>query len=342
VQQLQEELCFLIGAITGSSRVSFVLVDHEAQIIKVLASSLGAPRTYDIKYDVPMLTPERPVVLLPSFRKFPSIANHPIHELVPNLHSVAAYLLHHTSASKSMVAAWNPAQTFFKNDQSIAVVERLITLCKMLIPEMNEQGNVMPNLMQSTLTQIGLREETNIFNTEPISKFLFDTLIPKQRLLARNGVSYLALRQWRKAIKSYQIKALEALKSDVTPHCVDQIADEMATAVTKVYGKLFTEIVPIPGGSSGRERSLSVLLAEALALRLKLPCNPVLKSGAVAKGSSHPKKSAILQPYKLSGDVSGNVLIVDDVATSGRHIELATMAIKAQANYVTAVTWIAD
>jgi hypoxanthine phosphoribosyltransferase len=49
-----------------------------------------------------------------------------------------------------------------------------------------------------------------------------------------------------------------------------------------------------------------------------------------------------LKPYGLREEVTGNVLIIDDVSTSGKHVELATNALKPFCKYSTAVVWVAD
>ena len=180
------------------------------------------------------------------------------------------------------------------------------------------------------------------FNKEPLSLFLFETLIRKRRLLARNGASYIALRQWRKPIKAHQIDALQAIKTDKSPAIVETIAEEIAQQIEKIYGKLFTHVVPIPGGSSGREASLSAAVAEIVAKKLGITLKNILRQPAVNQGKSHPKKSVTLQPYTTTEELSGNILVLDDVASSGRHIELAMQAIKKHSNYCTAVVWVAD
>lgn len=342
MQQLKEEVCLLIGAITGSSRVSFVRINHEISKVEILASSLGLPRAYDMRFAFTPISPERPSILLPSFKKFPYIIGHPIFDIIPNLHSLAAYLVHDKPQRRTMLIAWNPAAGFFKNDDSITIVERLINVSKEIFSEDHPSKEYLSAMIQKDVSTEGFAETTIVLNSEPLSKFLFETLISRKRLLARNGASYLALRQWRKSIKPYQLKALQALKSDEAPSSIETIASELVRQIETVYGKLFNAVVPIPGGSSGRKKSFSVLIAERVAKGLKIPCRDILISTSVAKGSSHPKKSIGLRPYKLSEPLNGNVLIVDDVASSGKHIELATNAIKESANYCTAVVWIAD
>ncbi len=342
MQQLKEEVCLLIGAITGSSRVSFVRINYEINKVEILASSLGLPRMYDMRFAFTPISPERPSILLPSFKKFPYIIGHPIFDIIPNLNSMAAYLVHDTPKHRTMLIAWNPSAGFFKNDNSITIVERLINVSKEIFSDKHPSKEHLNEMISNDVSKNGFAETALVLNSEPLSKFLFETLISRKRLLARNGASYLALRQWRKSIKPYQLKALQAIKSDDAPISIEAIAVEMVRQIESVYGKLFNTLVPVPGGSSGRKKSFSVLIAERVAHGLKIPCRDILIPATVAKGASHPKKSVILQPYKLSEQLDGNVLIVDDVASSGKHIELATNAIKDTANYCTAVVWIAD
>jgi hypothetical protein len=342
LQLLYDEICLLIGAVTGSPRVSYVVVDRDTNTVEVVASSLGKPRSYDISFELKVFSSHRHSILLPNFRKFPDFLKHPIFQIIPNLHSFAAYLLEEDSQRSEMLIAWNPAPEFFKNDHLISVVERIVEVCKGLKEKSTIHEVQYPDLMEEGATVRAFEEVAQVTNAEPLSKFLFETLIVKKRLLARNGVSFLALRQWRKPIKEYQIKALQALKSAENFESVETIADEIAANVSTVFGKLFSCVVPIPGGSSGKEKSLSVQIATKVAERLNIPMHDVLVATPVALGKSHPKKSVALQPYGLKSDISGYVLIVDDVASSGRHIELATLALRAICDYCTAVVWIAE
>jgi predicted amidophosphoribosyltransferase len=190
--------------------------------------------------------------------------------------------------------------------------------------------------------QAGFSETARAFGNEPAARFLFDTLIEKQRLLARNGCAYLALRTWRKPIKPYQVDALAALKSAPSPAIVERIAEELSNAVTRVYGKAFDTVIPIPPGSSDSSEGLSTLIARQVSKRLNLDCAEVLLPQAVRKGRSHPKKGIELLPYEVKGKVKGNVLILDDVATSGKHMEMASLAIRPLTNYATGIVWLAD
>ena len=85
---------------------------------------------------------------------------------------------------------------------------------------------------------------------------------------------------------------------------------------------------------------MSVLLAEAIAEKLGAAFCNVIAADVVKKGASSPKKSAALPPFKFSGALLGPVLVVDDVATSGRHMELAQMALRVYGVPVLGMVWI--
>ena len=342
MKQLHEELCILVGAITASPRVMLIRSDKLTGISKILATTLGEKMTVDTSGYPPILTKNNPVLHLASLKEDPDLIRNPITKLVPNAKSIAAYLIEETEKHRWIIAAWNPAITFFENDVALGLVERIARLCQRVFDQGFTKQEDAIEFVQNATTQTILSEDATKFQAEPISKFLFDTLIVKQRLLGRNGAAYLALRQWRKPIKPYQLKAIEAIKAFHEHICLEDVASEIATAVQKIYGHLFTVIVPIPGGSSGREKSFSVALAETVAKKMNIPCKDILIGQPVAKGASHPKKSATLKPYTLREKVSGYVLVIDDVATSGRHIELAVQALKPNSDFCAAVAWISD
>ncbi len=342
MNQLHEELCILVGAITGSPRVMLVRVDKTIATAKIFATTLGEKVIVDLTGRQPILTNDNPVIFMPVLKNSHDLLTSPITLLVPNAKSLAGYLIEETDLYRWVVLAWNASPSFFEDDNALALVERIVRLCKKVVEKKFTKQEDAIRFVQKATEQTILKEEVYKFQTEPISKFLFDTLVPKHRLLGRNGAAYLAVRQWRKSIKPYQLKAVEAIKATDEHISLDNIAAEMAAAVQKIYGNLFTVVVPIPGGSSGRQKSFSVALAEAVADKMKIPCKDILIGQPVAKGASHPKKSASLKPYTLREKISGYILVVDDVATSGRHIELAIDALKPGSDFCAAVAWISD
>lgn len=173
------------------------------------------------------------------------------------------------------------------------------------------------------------------------SKFLLDTLVNKQKLHHRNHVSFVSVRSWRQPIKEYQISALTSLKEVAPAFLAEIIAGEIVDCARRLFGADGLKmVVPVPCGSSGRKDCLSVQLARRVADHLGLQFAEVLEPIGAIPGKSHPKKSAQLQRFKLTGKVAGPILLVDDVATSGRHMELAISSLKRRGLPVVGLTWI--
>jgi hypothetical protein len=175
---------------------------------------------------------------------------------------------------------------------------------------------------------------------DPTSAFLIKTLRCKRTLHDRNGVTFATLKSWRSPIKEFQVAALTALKRNPPCALVDEVGAEMVRSASQIYGhRAFSCVVPVPGGNSGMRDSLSVRLGANIADGLGCEFAPVLGFEAVG-GASTPKKSAKLKPFWLTREVHGSVLLVDDVASSGRHLELAYEALTRGGARVVAMAWI--
>ena len=167
-----------------------------------------------------------------------------------------------------------------------------------------------------------------------------ETLIERSPIRARRDMSYLTLRSWRGPIKDYQIKALRALKAAPPDAFVESIAMEIETAVGRVIGKsAFGAVTPMPCGHSRIERCLSVRIAERVAGRLGVPMVEAFES-VRRPGVSHPIDNARRPLLRLARGVEAQVLLVDDVATSGRHLEEAVALLRPHAAAVFPVAWI--
>ncbi len=177
---------------------------------------------------------------------------------------------------------------------------------------------------------------------EPAADFLLETLVRRRALRSRNGVSYVTLRSWRQPVREHQIKALRAIKRLRPDAIAAEIAAEIADDVSALFGAGgFRAVVPMPCGHSGPETCLSAAIARSLARILSLPVAHALAMSQ-EPGSSHPKTNAKRAPMRLAAPVEGPVLLVDDVATSGRHIEEASQLLRSQGPGcgVLAVAWI--
>jgi predicted amidophosphoribosyltransferase/PAS domain-containing protein len=178
------------------------------------------------------------------------------------------------------------------------------------------------------------------FGLDPTARFLTETLVKRQSLRQRKSTSYLTLRSWRKPVRSYQIEALKALKT-APPHAlVDTAATEIVEAVSRIVGtSSFAHVTPIPCSRSSDDACFSRMIAEEVSRRIGKPLTMLLAS-APQKGSSHPKENASRPPLRLVGEASGPCLVVDDVATSGAHLEEAILKLRPSAMSVFAVAWI--
>jgi len=173
----------------------------------------------------------------------------------------------------------------------------------------------------------------------PVS-FLLETLVARRAIRNRKAMQYLTLRSWRSNLKSWQIKTLRALKADIPPELPDRVADEILADVTALFGLgAFHAIVPVPCGHSGEGPCFSLEIARALALRSGIPVARALESRP-QRGSSHPKENVKRPPMVLAQRLSGPALIVDDVATSGSHLEEAVTLLRPGCGSTLAVAWI--
>jgi hypothetical protein len=172
------------------------------------------------------------------------------------------------------------------------------------------------------------------------SAYLCDTLVRRTTVRTRRGMTYITLRAWRGAIKNHQVKALRALQQAPPPGLAEAIAADMREAVEFIFGvTAFGGVVAVPSGHSPPEQDLSVQVAEILALQLDLPAIRALACEQRA-GASDPLDSARRPPIRLTLDPGKPVLLVDYVATSGRHLEEAAALLRPTCGSVFALAWI--
>lgn len=175
---------------------------------------------------------------------------------------------------------------------------------------------------------------------EATAAFMLETLVPRRALRSRNDVSYVTLRSWRQSIRKHQITALRAIKRNAPDSLATDIGKEIASDVRALFGAgSFRAVVPVPCSHSPAGRCLSVKIAQAVGLELGLTVAYVLAMQP-ASGKSHPMANLRRPPMRIIGEVQGPVLLVDDVATSGRHIEEAAHLLREAGANVLAVAWI--
>lgn len=174
-----------------------------------------------------------------------------------------------------------------------------------------------------------------------VSEFLLKTLIERRHLRERKGLTYIATTTWRAGVKDAQILALRALKRNPPESLVDDVARLMVRGVGAVSGgQAHRAVVPVPCGHTGPD-CLSRQLAERVASLLKIEfVDAFLCENRT--GSSHPASSIRMKPPRLKAtELTGPVILVDDVATTGTHLSHAATALRSITSGVLPIVWIA-
>ena len=172
-----------------------------------------------------------------------------------------------------------------------------------------------------------------------VERFLMQTLISQPRVLSRGNVSYHVLKRWRKSVKNEQIAALKSVKKVHNEAFENAIAEEMSSWCRRAFGATaFSNVVAVPCGHSGSD-CLSLRIGRKIAQQLNLQFDDAFEPLQVT-GSSHPKTNVRRPKMKLRQVPVGPVLLIDDVATSGAHIEEAASALRNHGVAVISLAWI--
>ncbi len=179
------------------------------------------------------------------------------------------------------------------------------------------------------------------YAANPMVDLLFDTLVERRSIRARNGINYMSLRSWRQNLRDFQMKALKELKKSPGSSSLPRlIGAEIAAEINSLLGQgAFSLVVPVPCGHSKSEACLSVEIARSVGHSLNLPVVQAFARHALS-GSSHPKKNLSRPPLELIRQVGGSILLVDDVATSGTHLAEAANLLRPHAKSVLPLAWI--
>jgi hypoxanthine-guanine phosphoribosyltransferase len=356
LRNVLDVLCSMVADATGASSVLVAKRNVLRKSIQVRGSIGTMVQELDLSFALPSLDAiKSPSIAIPDVRLDPRFVDHPMCKAAPHIRSFIAIMLPGFEQSeRAVLHIVNPKRTVFGDATIWRELTSFTTVFAGILSLATDQppaaqvetdtsenyGNLFePNLI-SLMQQPKSIVRSNMGSSDSGIDFLFDTLVKKRSLHSRNGVDYLTLRSWRAQLKSYQIATLVSLKSSKPSALVRRCADEMVDAILQVHGEgVIAAVVPIPGGSSGDVNSFSVMLAREIAADLNARfCDVLVPQGS--KGKSAPIKSAKLKPYVLREAISGPVLIVDDVASSGTHMEMAVNALRHNSKAVYGVAWI--
>lgn len=188
--------------------------------------------------------------------------------------------------------------------------------------------------LKDNLDQVFVHESTGV--TE---NFLLSTLVKRIKIHSLKGHYITSLRSWRGSIKNYQVSAFRALKTNPPETFVNFASNEISQAVNSIFvAHKFDFVVNVPCGYSG-----SNCFCEKLAMKLAndiqvdyiraFSDNPSTNKSHPKSHASRPKMSMINKPY-------GNVLLVDDVVTTGNHMMQAYRALTSVGCSVQMLAWV--
>jgi len=336
---LLQGLCDLARHV-GEAEFTAIYVKKEGGV-RVLASAGMALGSLSEAWWIPMNPDNQPVVLVQNVRDEPLFADHPVHS-IPGLKSMMMFPFHAPEpAGCGGLGLANMREASLDNFRVVCALSQISGLAATAF---KEHWGAAAGSDAGVRDGEGFQESPSAHGQErelqPAGKFLFSTLVKRAAVRSRNGVGYVIVRGWRAAIKEHQVSALRALKTNPPSSLVLGIGEELTQAVRSVFGESHIEnVVPVPCGNSECNECLSTRISANVATRLGARYVAGLKPQG-GSGGSHPRKSARLSAFEVVRRLKGVTLVVDDVVSSGRHLELAVRALRSGDKPVLAVAWI--
>jgi predicted amidophosphoribosyltransferase len=279
---------------------------------------------------------------VPYVRRDPNFRDHPLLKAAPFARSLIHIPVQGqyvdleaaiTVINPELKWPFNAATTAVLNDLAMLVGDALSVTDVFDKPEPRAKPHRAPDLQET-----GTKGPENAGSHDTAGQFLLSTLAARTSTRNRKDISYVTLRTWTKQIKDHQLSALKIVKAHPNHQFVNDVASEMAEHIGKLFGApRIGCVVPVPR----HDDCLSVQISRSLAEKLSVPFINALQH-TPRQGRAYPRKNAVLDMPKLVSDSTHEavVLLVDDVATSGRHIELAVQSLRTMARHVTAMAWI--
>lgn len=168
---------------------------------------------------------------------------------------------------------------------------------------------------------------------------LLSGLVIRPALRSRNEIGYVTSRAWRADAKKSQVKAFKREKAAPTSDLIATAAGEIE-AVLRKYAPISDAVVTsVPCGHSRRPDCFGKRLAQRVSEASGLPFVQVWED-RFCSGVSHPKEFKNLPPLVWKVVPETFTIIVDDIATSGWHLEEALNALRGRGIGSMALAWI--
>ena len=169
---------------------------------------------------------------------------------------------------------------------------------------------------------------------------LLGSLVYRPTVFRRNEVGWIAACAWRARAKGDDVVALKRAKRDLDPVLIGQVADSVATVIRQLHGGRSADaITTVPCGHSRRLDCFGKRLAQVVGRSLGLPFLQVF-ADRPCSGVSHPKEFRKLPPLRQIADPVSSMILIDDLATSGWHIEESLTALRSLGASTSGFVWI--
>ena len=169
---------------------------------------------------------------------------------------------------------------------------------------------------------------------------LLGSVVFRPMVFRRNDVGWIAACAWRSAAKADDIAALKRAKRELDPVLIGNVADTVATLIRQLHGGRSADAIStVPCGHSRRPDCFGKQLAQAVGTSLGLSFLQVF-ADRPCSGVSHPKEFRKLPPLQQIADPVSSMILIDDLATSGWHVEEALTALRSLGAPTSAFVWI--
>lgn len=165
-------------------------------------------------------------------------------------------------------------------------------------------------------------------------------LVERRGIYSRNGIVWVSARAWRKDAKREDVAAVRQAKAALPESVIESAASELAALARQLVGRFEGwSVTTVAVGHSRRPDSFAVRLAAAVARMIGAPFEKAFADRFCA-GVSHPKEFVKLPPLEWARRPAGPILLVDDIATSGWHVEEALAMLRDNGNPSLGLVWI--
>jgi hypothetical protein len=169
---------------------------------------------------------------------------------------------------------------------------------------------------------------------------LLGSVIFRPAVFRRNDIGWIAACAWGSAAKADDLTALKRAKREIDETLIAEASGLTATLIRQLRGELATDAITcVPCGHSRRPDCFGKRLAEAVASSLKVPFMQVF-ADRFCEGVSHPKEFRKLPPLQQIADLFPSMIVVDDLAVLGWHVEESLLAVRWLGAAVSAFVWI--